>query len=302
MVRDLAIIGTGPAGLSAGLLAGRYGLDTVLFEREELGGGLVNRHTVEAYPGFPGGVSGPELRSDIVTQLREYDLDLRVAEVTSLDFDDELRVRTGDEAFASKTVVLATGTRPEPLSCPGADRYEGRGIFDCALCDGPLYADTRLGVVGNGEAAVMDSVFLSEHASEVVLVVPDPELSASQYACGQVAAADNVTIRYRTEIAAVLGDEVVTGLKLKETDSGREYIENVEGLLVQTNPIPNTACIPENVALTDDGAVAVDTRLSTNVPGVFAAGAVREDAVQWTMSAVGDGARAFESARQYLDA
>jgi thioredoxin reductase (NADPH) len=301
MVRDLIIIGTGPAGLTAGLQAGRYDLDTILFERQDLGGGLVNRHTIETYPGFPDGISGPDLRSRIVEQLRTHDLHLELAEVTALTPGDPIRIETASDMYESKTVILTTGGKPKRLACSGADQYDGKGIFFCALCDGPLYQDERIGIVGNGELALMDSVFLTDYASEILLITECEELSGSTHLQKEVIASSKINVYYETEVTGIVGDSVVTGVELHDGDSGDTFMQNVNGLLVQLGLQPNTGFLSDVITTTEQGEVVVDNRLATNVPGVFAAGTVRENSINEVASAVGDGIRAFHSARQYLD-
>lgn len=301
MVHDLIIIGTGPAGLSAGLLAGRYGLDTVLLEREDLGGELVNEHTIETYPGFPDAVAGPELRESIVEQLREYELDLKLAEATEVTTDDEITVATPTATYESRTLIVATGERHDALACPGGDEYDHRGIFYCALCDGPLYRDERVAVVGCGERALMDAVYLAEFTSEVLVVGSTAETPASETVRKRVEATPNVKRYPETEVVEVAGDDVVGSIQLRDLETGNVRTEPVGGVLARSGSTPNTEALPSMVERSDSDHVTVDTRMETTVSGVFAAGGVRENAVNQVVSAAGDGMRACYSAMEYLE-
>lgn len=300
MDRELAIVGSGPAGLSAGLLAGRYGIQTTLFERHDIGGELVNRHSVETYPGFPDGISGPELREDIVRQLREYDLKVSLTAVTGLEAGDEVSLDTEDGSVSARAVILACGASYQPPNVPGADEYDGRGIFDCAVCDGPLYEDDVVAVYGGSERGFADSHYLTEFAEHVVVIVPESTPSAPPALVDRAAASPEISIRMDTDIVEILGDETLAQLRLRETTTGEEGRQSVDGLLLRNGLEPDTEFLNGSVSLTEDGAVDVDERLATDQPGVFAAGAIRSHFGQRVSAAVGDGATAFRSVQNYL--
>lgn len=298
--RDLVVVGTGPAGLSAGLLAGRYDLQTTLFERSELGGELVNRHSINTYPGFPDGVSGPDLRTDIVTQLREYDLELELAKVTNLHIDEAITLETDDGSVSTRAVILAAGASPKPLECPGASEYVGRGIFDCAMCDGPLYKDEVVAVYGGSERAFSDSHYLTKFAEHVIVIVNESTPSAPPMLVDQAEESDKISVRTDTEVAEVYGDDTLAELRLKNTTTGEEAHESIDGLLVRNELDPNTEFLDGSVSLTETGAIDVDERLATDQPGVFAAGTIRSHSGQRVSAAIGDGATAFRSVQEYL--
>ncbi len=300
MTHDIGIIGTGPAGLTAALLAGRYGFETVLFERDELGGGLVNEHTIETYPGFPDGIAGPDLRERIVTQIREYDVDLELSAVTELTTGDQQRIHTEAKTFDSEAVIVATGGRPRRLSCPGAREFEGNGVFFCALCDGPLYREKRVAVVGRGERALRDSLFLTDFASEVCVLGNRTALAPSEYAQKKAESSPKIEIRPHAEVTAITGDDVVTGIELSDYRSERKSAEEVDGVLMRLGSRPNMEFLPPEIETADTGHVTVNGALETSIEGVFAAGTVREHAVSRVSVATGDGTTAFHSAQRYL--
>lgn len=297
MAVDIVIIGTGPAGLSAGLLAGRYGHDTVLLERTDLGGELVNQHHLE-YPGFPG-ITGPELREQLVEHLREYDVTAHAGEAHALHPGDPHRVRTTTGDYEAATVIIAGGARSRELECPGADTYRGHGVFDCAVCDGPLYAGEPVAVYGAGERAIGDSLYLADIATDVTVLVPD-ELSAPPSLVQQARDTPNITIRPQTRIIEVTGDDVLRIIRTEHTRTNARDDLAATGLLVRTGLVPNTDYLAGTLGLTPEGWIQVDQSLETSAPGVFAAGAIRADGSPRVAAAVGDGVTAFESAHRFL--
>jgi thioredoxin reductase (NADPH) len=300
MSPELAVVGTGPAGMTAGLYAGRFGLETTLFERSEFGGELVNRHAVADYPGVPDDLAGAELRSRFVEQLRAYDLDLELSGVTALEADaDGARLEASGVRHDADAVVIATGARQKTPPWPGAERLSGAGVFECAVCDGPLYQDEQVAVVGGGERAFADARYLAEFASSVLLVETRPETPTTPATRSAIADDPDVTVRTDATIASIDGDDIVTGLTLRDCE-GRASCEPVDGVLVRVGREPNVEFLPDAVETTAAGAVAADANCSTSLPGVFAAGAVRDGPTTDVAGAVGDGERAFRAAFEYL--
>lgn len=179
MTVDLLVVGSGPAGLAAGVAAGRRGLDVVIFEADSIGGELVNRHTIENFPGVPE-TSGTDLRSRMVEELDTYDVPMRLAAVERIDDSDPFEVATDEGTYRARTVIAANGGRPVPLDVPGAEAYEGRGVFSCAACDGPLYADDVVAVSGSDDWALTDALYLTEYASRVIVIEESNRLAAGK--------------------------------------------------------------------------------------------------------------------------
>ena len=301
MVYDVLIIGTGPAGMTAGQYAYRRGLDTLLLEKQGIGGELVNRHRLENYPGFPDGISGTELRSKLVTELEKYDSEVKLATVEGIDPGQPHTVRTSEGEFRSETVILATGGEHSHLDVPGEDRYDGRGVFYCAQCDGPLYRDEEVAVVGGSDHALIDALFLTEFASAVTIVSRDDRLSAGEHLRARVESDPDVEVMLHTEVTAVDGaDQTVDALELADTESGDERTLSVGGLYVSVGIDPNTEFLDGAVPLTDEGTVAVDSDLTTAVDGIFAVGDVRQHSGREVAASVGDGVVAVKSAVRYL--
>lgn len=299
MTHDLAILGAGPAGLTAGLYAGRHGLDAVLFEKETPGGELVNRDTVEDYPGMPD-VSGPELRSTLYGQFEQYDVPIALEEVTEINDEDPFRVVTAAGEHAARAVLVACGGRASKLNVPGEAEYDGAGVFYCAKCDGPLYRDDVVAVAGGDDWAITDALFLANHAADVIVFEEGPRLPAATSLCERARSNPTIEIRTETEIASVRGDDVVRGIEVVDS-AGRTDVEAVDGLYVQCGIVPNTEFLTDEVPTNDRGEIVVDERLATETDGIFAAGDLRSGSPRTIASAVGDGATAFRSVRDHLE-
>lgn len=302
MTHDVIIIGTGPAGLAAGSHAGRSGLDTLYLEKESVGGELVNRHDVRWFPGFPDGISGTDLRQRMVEGAERYDPEVTIATVEGIDpgdGDDPHVVRTENATYETEAVVVATGGEERELGIPGEDEYEGRGVFYCSACDGPLYRDERVAVVGGDNRAVVDAVYLTEFASEVLLFCADDELSADATLGEEARSTADLDVRTGTRVAEALGtDGLLDSVRVVEAATGEEETVVVDGLNVNVGTVPNSEFVADTLELTDEGRIVVDQKLETSVPGVFAAGDVRQDSPLEIAAAVGDGITAIEAAKR----
>ncbi|ELY54776.1 NAD(P)/FAD-dependent oxidoreductase [Natronolimnohabitans innermongolicus] len=301
---DLLVVGSGPAGLAAGIAAGRRGFEAVLFERESVGGELVNRHTIENLPGHPE-TTGPELRSTLVDQLGEVGGQVRLAAVDDVRRADEgsrgFAVDTTEGTYDARTVVVATGSRPIRLDVPDAEAYRGRGVFYCAMCDGPLYAGETVAVSGSDEWALADARYLTEHADRVVVVEEGSQLAAGEAFRERIAEHPDVEVRTDTEIRGVDGEDVLERLELFDRTEDAEYVEAVDGLYVQHGVEPAASFLPEWVPRTDCGAIAVDQSLETAEPGLFAAGDVRQSSPRTIATSLADGVTVCRSAARYLE-
>jgi len=320
---DLVVVGSGPAGLAAGITAGRHDVTAVVLEAEAVGGELVNRHTIENLPGRPE-TTGPELRSTLVDQLGAVGGQVRLAAVddirreddgapgdtdtdTNMDTDPDeqfeagFTVDTDERTYRTRAVVVAAGGRPVRLDVPGAESYRGRGIFYCAMCDGPLYADDRVAVSGGDSWALTDALYLADYADSVVVIEEGSQLSATGSLRERVADHPEVGVRTDTELLGVDGEDVLERLELFDHTEGTEYVEEVGGLYVQHGIEPEASFLPETAGRTDCGAVAVDQSLATTVPGLFAAGDVRQSSPQTVAAALGDGVTACRSAVRHIE-
>lgn len=299
MVHDILVVGSGPAGLTSGIMADRRGLDVMLFEKESIGGELVNRHTIEDLPGVPG-TSGPELRSTMVEQLRDSNVSIIQTAVEEIHDEKPFKVVTTGDTYHGRTVIIASGGQPARLDVPGAEEYRGRGIFYCAMCDGPLYADGDVAVSGSDNWALKDALFLTNHASKVLVIEEGDRLVGGGSIREKVESHPRIEIETQTRIRAVEGDDVLERLFLVGTQDGSERTKSVDGLYVQHGIEPNSAYLNDVVSTTDAGTIVVNQALETDTSLLFAAGDVRQSSPQTIAAAIGDGVTAYQSAARHL--
>ncbi|WP_258358872.1 thioredoxin-disulfide reductase [Moorella sulfitireducens (nom. illeg.)] len=301
MPHDLLIIGAGPAGLTAALYAARGGLDTVVLEMGVPGGqaGLTDR--IENYPGFPEGISGMELAMKFAEQAGRFGARIETTTVQGVDLAGEIKkVYTGSGEFTARAVIIASGAHPRPLGVPGEEEFRGRGVSYCATCDGAFFRDKKVAVVGGGDSAVEEALFLTRFASTVTIIHRRDTLRATKVL--QERARDNPKINFswNTVVTKVKGKEKVESVELKDVISGVTGEEAFDGVFIFIGTEPNTGFLKGALALDDLGYIVTRENLATSIPGVFAAGDVRAKDFRQVSTAVGDGAVAAMAAERYL--
>lgn len=300
---DVVIIGGGPAGLTAGIYAGRGNLRTAILEKGVPGGQIALTEEVENYPGFAVAISGPELSSRMVAQAEKFGAKIVPDEVTGIERrPDGFLVKGYEAEYAAHTVIVATGANPKRLGVPGEDRFYGRGVSTCATCDGFFYRGKRVVVVGGGDAAVEEGLFLTKFAEKVTIVHRRGELRANKVAQERAFRHKAVEIRWNTIVEEVLGDEVVTGVRLKEVNTGETSTFPTDGVFVYVGHEPNTGFLAGTVALNAHGYVDVREEVFTSQEGIFAAGDVADEIYRQLSTSVGAGTRAAMQAERYLAA
>lgn len=300
---DTIIIGGGPAGLSAGIYAMRSRLSTLLIEKLMPGGQMVVIDFIENYPGFPGGISGSEFAERMERQARELGLEFVYKQVISVDFSgSEKRVICEDEEFQAAAVIIAVGSTPRRLGVPGEDRLLGKGVSYCATCDGALFRDKDIAVVGGGNTAIQDAVFLSRFATSVTVIHRRDELRATKILQERAFANPKIRFIWNSVVGEIQGENKVESLRIRnvEDDTWSEF--PVDGVFVLIGADSNTECVRGHVALDGDGSVITDEDMRTSTPGVFAAGDCRRKAVRQIVTAAADGAVAALSAEKYIEA
>ena len=298
---EVAIIGGGPAGLTAGLYASRYGLSTILIERGLFGGQIVNAGYVENYPGFPKGVSGMELGQLMYDQASRFGLESTVGEVTGFKrAPDKFVISMDNESITARAVVIATGSNYRKIGVEGETRLTGRGVSYCATCDGFLFKNKDVAVVGGGDTAVTDALELSQHAGKVFIIHRRDQLRASSIIQRAAFSVPKIQFKWDSIVESLEGQDKLSCINLKNVKSGEKTALQVDGVFVAIGLIPNSALFAGLVETDENNNITTDELMRTSVPGLFAAGDVRKNSARQVATAVGDGATAAKSAFSFL--
>jgi len=301
-IREVIIIGSGPAGLTAGIYNGRADLNPLIIAGFEYGGQLMNTTLVENYPGFVDGVDGPELMQNMMKQAEKYGAEFVYEDAVEVDFSDEIKVvktNAGNE-FKSKSVIIATGSSPRRLHVKGEDEFYGRGVSVCATCDAAFYRDKVVAVVGGGDSAMEESSYLTKFATKVYVIHRRDEFRASKAMQNRVFNNEKIEIVWNSEVIEIKGSQFVETLVLKNTQTGETSELKVDGLFLAIGHIPNTKFLEGKVDLDDQGYVVVTDNTKTSVDGVFVAGDVRDYRYQQAITAAGMGCMAALDAEKWL--
>lgn len=299
---DTIIIGGGPAGLTAGLYHARARMNVLLLEKLAPGGQVLTTDWVENYPGFPDGLSGFELMDRMKGQAEKFGLEIRSEEVIRLEFEDDVKlVTTNQDTYETRAVILACGASWKKLGIEGEGLFMGRGVSYCATCDGPFYREQPVAVIGGGDTAVEESLFLTRFASKIYHVHRRDELRAVKLLQERALAEEKIEFVWDTVPTRILGQDGVDGIELKNVKTGEVTRKDVQGVFVFIGTIPNTELVQGLVDLDEQGFVVTDDQMETSVPGVFAAGDIRSKAFRQISTAVGDGANAAYGAEKYVE-
>lgn len=295
------IIGGGPAGLTAGVYSCRAGIKTLLVEKALIGGQIVNAERVENYPGFPEGISGSELAESMHRQALKYGLEILADEVNGIEDKGKHKVvRTAQTNLVTQTIIIAGGCQRRKLGVPGEDKFVGKGVSYCATCDGPLFKNKTIALVGGGNAALTEALSLSKFASSVKVIHRRRQLRATQVLQEKASAEPNIEFLWNTVVTEIEGNSTVTQLKLQEVTTGKLSTLPVAGIFVAIGLIPNTDYLQGILPLDKTGCIITNELMETRIPGIFAAGDIRYNSPRQVATAVGDGAMAALSAERYL--
>ncbi len=301
-MEDLIIIGGGPAGLTAGLYAARSRLRTVLLEKLSPGGQMLLTDLVENYPGFPDGISGFELVERMKRQAENFGLNIQSQNVVKVDLSPEKkRVVTDKGTLETKALILTTGATPRKLAIEGEERLTGKGVSYCATCDGPFYRDQEVGVIGGGDTAVEEALFLTKFASKVYLVHRRDKLRATKLLQERAFAQEKMEFVWDTIPTQILGKAGVEELELKNVKSGDLSRLQVDGVFVFIGYDPNSDLVKGQLELDNRGFIVTNNDLETSLSGVFAAGDIRSKLLRQISTAVGEGATAAFVAERYIE-
>ena len=299
---DLIIIGAGPAGLAAAVYSAREDISTLVVEKGVIGGMAALTDVIDNYPGFENGVGGLELSDKLYAQAKRFGAEIKTGvTVTSLKrVDGILELTTKKEPLRARTVMVATGSTYRQLDVPGETEMIGRGVHFCATCDGPVYRGQDMIVVGGGNSAMQETLFLAKFATHITMLVRGPELKGSAILREQVGTLENLTIVYNSAVSQInVNDGKVTGVTA--TTEGKLQVYNAPAVFVLIGLIANTEAFADNIKLDDRNFVMTDNHFETSMTGVYAAGDVRSGSTWQIASAVGEGVSATLEIRTYLD-
>jgi len=302
-VRDVIIIGSGPAGLTAALYTARADLNPFMIEGREAGGQLMLTTEVENFPGFPDGRMGPELMADMRKQAERFGTEILTADVDEVDFSagSPFTVKVGEDIHRARSVIVSTGATARWLGLPNEQRLIGRGVSSCATCDGFFFRDKRLVVVGGGDSAMEEAIFLTKFATEVTVVHRRHELRASKIMADRARANPKITFAWNSVVVDVLGDEVVRGVILQDTLTGERREHRTDGVFLGIGHDPTTSLFRGQLDLDDEGYILVrEPSTATSVDGVFAAGDVVDHTYRQAITAAGMGCKAAIDAERWL--
>lgn len=300
-MKDVIIIGGGIAGLSAGIYTQRGGLDSLLFERIFTGGQAATTDLIENYPGFVEPISGPEFANNLTNHAKRFELPILYDEVTELQLDGHIkRVITNKETYEAKTLILAMGAQPRPLGLPGEEAFRGRGVSYCATCDGFFYRDKAVAVVGGGDTALSDAIYLSQHAKKVYLIHRRDEFRGAKMLQDRVFERENIEVVWNSVVNKIITGDKVKGLILEDVINKRERQVQIDGLFIAVGVVPNNQLVEGKMNLNDAGFIKADENMATEIAGVFVAGDLREKMLLQLITAAADGAIAATSAQNYI--
>jgi thioredoxin reductase (NADPH) len=301
-VRNVIVLGSGPAGFTAALYAARADLKPLVLKGLEAGGQLMLTTEVENYPGFADGIMGPELMDQMEKQAQRFGAEIFAVHVTEVDLTTRpFVVKAGDQTWRARTVIVATGATARWLGVPGEEKLRGRGVSACATCDGFFFRDRELVVVGGGDTAMEEATFLTKFASKVTVVHRRDAFRASKVMQDRLFANEKIEVAWNTVVEEIVGDDAVTGVVLRDVTSGETREMATDGVFMAIGHDPTTALFRGQLDVDEDGYLVVDEpTTATNVPGVFAAGDVTDHTYRQAVTAAGQGCKAAIDAERFL--
>ena len=301
-VYDVIIIGSGPSGYTAAIYAARANLSVLMFQGYQVGGQLMLTSDVENYPGFEEGILGPPMMEKFEMQARRFGTEMIPEDVETVDFSERpFKVTADSGEYAARTIIISTGASAKWLDLPSEERLQGRGVSACATCDGFFFKNKDVVVVGGGDTALEEATFLTRYASHVTLVHRRDSLRASKIMQDRAFKNPKISFIWNTEVVDVLGDDAVTGLRLRDVKNGEESILPTQGLFLAIGHEPNTGLFKGVIDMDEKGYITPVEFTMTNIPGVFAAGDVTDHRYRQAVTAAGDGCRAAIDLERWLE-
>ena len=301
MAEDLIIIGSGPAGLTAAIYTAREDFKPLVITGLSSGGQLLLTTKVENYPAFPDGIDGPELVESMRKQAEKFGARFANEDVVDIDFSSKpFKIKTSSSEYEANSVIIATGASAKWLGIPSEQKYIGKGISSCATCDAPFFKGKNVVVVGGGDTAMEDSLFLTKFVESVTIVHRRSEFRASKIMQGRVLSNPKIKVIWDSEVSEILGNGKVTGVKIKNVKSGEVTEMNVDGVFVAIGYAPNTKFLQGKLKLDEQGYIITKDEVLTDIEGVFIAGDVSDRKYRQAITAAGSGSKAALEARAYI--
>ncbi|UCH42883.1 MAG: thioredoxin-disulfide reductase [Dehalococcoidales bacterium] len=298
---DVIITGGGPAGLSAGIYTARARLSTLLIERLAIGGQIATAEQVDNYPGFPDGIGGFELGQLMHQQATKYGLQTVTADVTSIKpAEKDITVNTTADDYTARAVIIAGGSKRQKLGVPGEEEFTGRGVSYCATCDAAFFREKPVAVVGGGDAAITEAIHLTKFASKVTVIHRRNELRATRILQEIAFAQPNMEFSWDSTVEAIEGESFVERLSLNNVRTGEKSTLVVSGVFISIGFQPDTGFLKGVVPMDANGLIITNERMETGIPGIYAAGDIRQNSARQAITAAGDGATAAIYAQKYL--
>jgi thioredoxin reductase (NADPH) len=303
MVYDVIIIGGGPAGLGAAIYSSRARMSTLIIEKAGCGGLIAITDNLENYPGFDKGINGFELTSKMEQQARTSGAEITYGEVVAIETDETLKkVILTDKTYITKTIIIASGSSFKKLGVQGEEEFIGRGISFCATCDGPFFKNKEVAVIGGGNSALQEALFLTKFASKITLIHRRNEFRAAKILQERVAAEPKIKIILDTVVEEITGTQTIEKIKVRNVNSSAAEEISVDGVFIFIGWTPNTKFLMNNkIALDEKGYILTDEQMKTAIDGIYACGDVRKKSLRQVVTAVSDGATASVSAHQYVE-
>ena len=299
---DVIIIGSGPAGYTAAIYTARANLSVLMLQGYQTGGQLTQTSDVENYPGFEEGILGPEMMEKFEAQARRFGTEMLAEDVTAVDFSKRpFRVTTDFGEYAGRAVIISTGASAQWLGLPSEERLKGRGVSACATCDGFFFKNKDVAVVGGGDTAMEEATFLTKYASHVTVIHRRDSLRASKIMQERAFKNPKISFLWDTEVTEVLGEDAVTGLRLRNLKNGEENVLPVQGFFLAIGHKPNTDLFKGLIDTDKGGYIVPIEHTMTNIPGVFAAGDVTDHRYRQAVTAAGDGCRAAIDVERWFE-
>lgn len=307
-IYDVIVIGSGPAGLSAGLYSGRAKMKTLIIEKEKAGGQIVSTEEVENYPGSVEHETGPSLIARMVEQVKKFGAERVTDTITEVNLDEDIKVVKGEKAeYQAKAVIIATGAKPRLIGCPGEKEFTGKGVSYCATCDGAFFEDFDVYVIGGGDSAVEEAMFLTKFARKVTIVHRRDTLRAAKSIVEKAEKNEKIDFIWNSEVKEIKGEGIVEAMVLKNRETGEEteIVANEDdgtfGIFVFVGYLPQTDLFKGIIDMDERGYIPTDDNMKTNIEGVFAAGDNRVKSLRQVVTATADGAIAAIQAEKYIE-